>query len=429
MASVLGEAFIEISAPLTRLGRDLSRAQGMVDRSAGVMGSRFGRLGAAMSSIGTKMTLGVTLPIIGYMAVAVKAASDAEKASSALNAALRLQKAYTRDTSAELSKYAEETMKLTVFDDELVKSTMAFGMNLGISSDKIQEATTAAIGLSYRIGKDLPTAMMLMARAFKGRTEMFTRYGIVLDENMTKEQKLATVMKMGAESFPLATAHAATNEGQMLQLANAVGELNESIGEGLIPNLKSLVRSMKTLADFVEDMPRGWRAWGIGALAALGPVVLIIGQITQAMILLRTKALLAKLAVQGVGAAGGVGVAAGGMAGTASKLLVTTLQVTGALIIGGAIGKAAGEYGMKRAQEGKDPGWVPLAWPGWAIEHIGNAAIANMPRGPALPMPQGYVPGQIRTEESVRSGAITKDQGEKIIKELQDIKKKTGTWG
>jgi hypothetical protein len=124
---------------------------------------------------------------------------------------------------------------------------MAYATNLGVTRDRLKEATKAAIGLAAKYKLDLQTAFMLIGRASKGQTQMLTRYGIVLGDTLTEQEKFNEILRLGAEAFGLATAEANTLQGSAEQLKNAWGDLKEAIGEGL-----DIGDSFKSLADGIR---------------------------------------------------------------------------------------------------------------------------------------------------------------------------------
>jgi hypothetical protein len=400
----------------------------MVDKSAGAMSSRMGRVGAAMSSMGNKMMIGVTLPIIGFMGVALKAAGDAEKATQELNSALKRAGTYSSEASRSLAQYAESLMKVTIYDDEMIRSTMAQGINMGVTTGKIKEATKAAIGLADKYGMDLNTSMRMVALAGAGFTIMLKRKGIILDETMTKEEKFNELLRLGTEGFKTSTEKAKTAEGQMLQLRNAFGELAEKIGRKLLPILKKITPALIGVLDCIGKLSTSTILWGMGIAVLVPPLLRVIGLFAE----LRAAALLAGAAsaiAGGAGAAGGLASRVPGIAALlAGPSLAARAGVALPVVAGAALGVVSGMQGMKRAREDQGMGWNPLSYPGYGVEKWGNAVMerwGSTTPGRTLQEQGRAAKGEIRAEQE----AITKQQGDEIIKKLGDIARKTGTWG
>lgn len=133
----------------------------------------------------------------------------------------------------DLKNFTSELQSATIYGDDFLMDQMAIGINMGITSDKIKEATKAAIGLAERYRIDIKTAMQLVARAGNGQTSMLTRYGIVLDESLSKQDKFNAVLKLGADGFKIAEEKAATFGGRLKQQGETWGDLKEEIGRFL----------------------------------------------------------------------------------------------------------------------------------------------------------------------------------------------------
>jgi hypothetical protein len=133
---------------------------------------------------------------------------------------------------------------------------MAYAKNLGVTTNKLEEATTAAIGLAAKYRLDLKTAFMLVGRASKGQTQMLTRYGIVLDESLTAQEKFNAILKIGADNFYLAEAAAKETKGAIIQLKNEWGDLQEQIGEKYIRTAINAITVTKELIEITNELQK-----------------------------------------------------------------------------------------------------------------------------------------------------------------------------
>lgn len=199
---------------------------------SGLQGARAQLLSWKTAMVGG---IGVAAGAVGAFGVSsVRAFMAAEQATIALKAALNEAGGATAHTLPTLAKYASAIQRQTVLDDDAVKGAMAYGLNLGIATDKIDEAAKAAAGLAARFKIDLNTAMMLIGRASQGQTQMLTRYGIALDATATQEEKFNQLLRIGADSFGLAKAETESTSGKLAQMRNAWGDLKETIGELIV---------------------------------------------------------------------------------------------------------------------------------------------------------------------------------------------------
>lgn len=156
--------------------------------------------------------------------------------------------------TARFSRFASEMQKITKYGDEGTLAVMAQGMKLGIDPAQIENVTKSAMGLSQKLGIDLPTAMMLLARASHGHTETLARYGIKLDENLSKEEQFQQILKQGTDSFSLVTDAAKTASGQLAQAMNALSDSKEKIGGIALESLLPVANAVKDISTAFNNL-------------------------------------------------------------------------------------------------------------------------------------------------------------------------------
>jgi len=241
-------------------------------------------IGGWLSGVGTKMMMGVTAPILAAFAVSTALAMKQQQAEADLQAALAKTGDASADAMGRLKKYASELQKLTIYGDEETLAEMAFGKNLGITSDRLEDATKAAMGLSAKYKIDLHSAMMLVGRASQGQTQMLTRYGIILEATLSPQEKYNELLRIGADNFGLAEAAAKTGKGQLIQLKNSLGDMAESIGTMILPMVKDLARHLKSIAESFQKLgPVAKKAIMVLLLlaAAAGPILKLVGYVVS----------------------------------------------------------------------------------------------------------------------------------------------------
>lgn len=199
------------------------------DYSKGLKNSSKKMSGWKKATIAGVAAVGAAIVSLGV--ASVRAFGEQEKVEKQLASAIANTGDSVEDNLAKLKDYASAIQKTTTFGDEAVLSAMAYGKNLGIMTDQLDEAATAAVGLSAKLGIDLRTTMMLLGRASKGQTQMLTRYGLTLDAASSPQEKFNQLLKIGADNFTLAEAEAATNTGAIKQMSNSWGDMLEKIGE------------------------------------------------------------------------------------------------------------------------------------------------------------------------------------------------------
>ena len=268
----VGAGFKKITRGIKLMGAAAARAARLVRG----IGSAFKKVARRVSVAG--------LALIGVAALTVKAYMTQQDAEQQLAAALSVHGDAVDDLIPKYKAFASAIQEQTKYGDEALLSQMAYLRNLGVSTDKLEEATRAAVGLAATYKLDLKTAMMLVGRASQGQTQMLTRYGIALDDTMTKEQKFDALLKIGGANFALAEKDAKTLTGRLTQMKNAFGDTLEVIGEQIATGLK-LDKVFNKLKESFENLSRRLKAdkaiekWAEGAKVALESLSGLVGAI------------------------------------------------------------------------------------------------------------------------------------------------------
>lgn len=176
----------------------------------------------------------------------------------------------TEEAMQRYQDFASEIQKTTKFGDEGTLAAMSNGLRLGLDPKNIEEATRAAVGLTEKLKVDLNTAMTLVARAANGSTTMLSKYGMKLDETMSKEEKFNEVLRQGNAAFHLAEKAAETAAGQMGTMWNDVGDALEDVGKALAEYILPVVSIIKSAAVAFKGLSDTSKRLivGLGAAAA-----------------------------------------------------------------------------------------------------------------------------------------------------------------
>jgi hypothetical protein len=214
-----GAAFKLLNQSLKNLdqnGKRTESALGDLKKQAVSMAADFISFGAAVKLVTSSLA----------------AQAQSEASVNKLNLALANQGKFTSATSKALTEYASELQRTTTFEDDATVAAMSLLASFGMNEDQIKRTTAAAADFAAATGTDMETAVNLLGRAFAGNTQALGRYGIVVDENIPKGEKFEAVMKQLEQRFGgQAVAAAATYTGQMKQLSNAFGDVQESLGK------------------------------------------------------------------------------------------------------------------------------------------------------------------------------------------------------
>lgn len=305
---------------ITQLGIDDSKLQ----RGIGRVGASLRGLQGRMKSVSRASR---NFLLLGAAAVGglVKLAADQEKAERELTAALEKTGEATRTNIERLKEFASAIQTATVFGDEAILSLSALGLNMGITTDKIQAAVKASIGLAAAFKIQLQGAMILVAKAAAGDTATLSKYGIKLDATQSKQAQFNQLLKIGADNFQLATAGAGTLSFELVQLKNAIFDVGEDLGFSFLPSLTKLIIEMKGVVPVVAKWVKENQALIFGAAKAAGglaALAFLVSTVTVALIAFGLAAQGALLVLAGIAA-----VPLGALAAIAAALAAIALSL------------------------------------------------------------------------------------------------------
>ncbi|HML75427.1 MAG TPA: hypothetical protein PKB02_13140, partial [Anaerohalosphaeraceae bacterium] len=225
------------------------------DKISGVANRTINAVTGLSGAIGRLLAIGGASFSLVYL---TKEALTAEKAQRDLSAALDVVGANTRENMAILRDYASHLQSISRFGDDAILSQMAFAKNTGVATTELKAATEAAIELAVVYRMDLENAMQLVSRAYKGQTEMLSRYGIILDTTKTKEEQWIQLKDQLRSKFDLIKKDADSTEGALQQLKNAVGDTAEAIATAWLPSIAAAAKATKDWLISQQDYLAMW---------------------------------------------------------------------------------------------------------------------------------------------------------------------------
>lgn len=282
------------------LGAAESKLAGFADKTKAV--------GQNLMTVGAGLTAGVTLPIVAMGGLAVKAFAEAEQAQAQLDASLKSTGATAWTSAGQIDTLAQSMQDKLAIDGDLVKSGASVLLTftnvqnkVGEGNDIFNRATLTAADMSAKLGTDLPAANMLLGKALndpiKGmgalrkagvqlsaaqeeQVKKFVEVGDVTSAQKVLLKELETQFGGSAE------AAANTAQGGMEKLRLKFEDIQESIGERLVPILEKLGGWLERGMQWWDQL--GERGQTIvlvmaGVAAAIGPVVTVIGALVTAV--------------------------------------------------------------------------------------------------------------------------------------------------
>ncbi len=233
----LMEAFVVIKASLAPLKKGLSLAKAAVSKAMAAMQATINK----MVSISKKAFLGLA----AVMGLTSWAAIKQEKSEYMLAAALKATGEYTDEAFEKFKLFASSIQQVTVYGDEDTLMLMKLMKSLGVTSDKLEEATKMAIGMAAATDRDVKSMAMYIALAIQGETTMLRRYIPALKKCTDKTKELGIITKFAADGFKMARAEADITSGALKQMKNVLGDVAETIGKPFLDNIKKTAIKIK----------------------------------------------------------------------------------------------------------------------------------------------------------------------------------------
>lgn len=254
------------------LGRaaDFTRSLNDANRATASFGER-------IADAGKKMTVFATVPIVGFLGAATKAAIDDAAAQSKLAKTLENTVGASAKVVAQVEEQIGAFMKVSTFTDDELRPAYE---SLALATGNVEDSTKLmSIAMDIAAGKGIPleTATDAVAKAQAGQFTAVNRLipGLLdlSDKTLTAEGATA---KLAAMFGGQASAATDTVAGKAQNFKRDLGELTESIGTVLLPMVTKAVEFFAPLAERFTEMSSGSQT----AIVALLGFVAVIGPIT-----------------------------------------------------------------------------------------------------------------------------------------------------
>lgn len=192
--------------------------------------------------------------IVDFSAKSVKAYSEAQAAVSDLNMALVNHGIYSKEFSADLQKQASALQNVSRFSDEQIMGLQRLEVNYGLNSKRVMELTPKILDLAIAYkdtnghAMDLDAITKGISAAMNGNIGLLDRtLKLTIDQknaysNIHSEAgRYKFILDLLAKSNGAAAADSKTFEGQLVVMKNTFNDIQEKVGEQLIPTLQSLI--------------------------------------------------------------------------------------------------------------------------------------------------------------------------------------------
>ena len=246
------------------------------------------KFGTSMQRTGQNLSRNLTLPLLAFAAASVKAFDTQAKAETKLLTALKGRE----DIQKRLIAQAKELQTKTLFGDEETIAAQAMLATMGLEEDAIMRLIPLVQDMATAKGMDLVQAADLVAKSVGSSTNALSRYGITITGAVGSQERLNTATEALNRAFGgQAEAISKVGAGSLVQLKNQFGDLMEEIGEKLMPLILKFANKLKDIVEAFTNLDNDTKnvIVTMGILAgALGPLLLLVGQLTIAFAALFT---------------------------------------------------------------------------------------------------------------------------------------------
>lgn len=201
--------------------------------------------------------------------------AEAEAATVRLNTALG--NAGHSGAAEAYAQMATELQRVSTFSDEAITDAQTMFTTVGnVAPENMRKVLQATMDLAVGMGKDLPAATKLMAKAASSDGEALGKLKEILGDSVEKGASFEQVIDAINKKFTGESAAAVkTTAGQMENLKNQMSDVNEQVGQVFAENLQ-------TILGLFQSMPEGIQTFTIAAVGigtAIAPVLVSLSSL------------------------------------------------------------------------------------------------------------------------------------------------------
>ncbi|WP_461344462.1 hypothetical protein, partial [Brevundimonas sp. GN22] len=370
MARDLESLVLTMSADISKLSKQLDRAQGKFDSTANAIERRQRQLDKNLASLGREVgnfarpaQVAATVALGAITAMSYNAAKRAEAVSGAFEQTFRDMPAEAAKATATISEQFGR-LETDIKDNftQLRSVVSALGVDAQTSLGIVDQLQRRSLDMAAFKDVSDAEAFRAVISGITGETEPLKRFGVVLNETAVsaelarlgfkgKTKDASEAAKVIARANIILRQTAEMN-GQVAREADTLAEKEkrvraeftkaaEDFGQQFLPvAAKVLEWATKALTAF-NDLPSGMQAAGLAMLALVaagGPIMTVIKGL-QAII---KAAIAARAAMAVIGGTAGAGIAGGAAAGATAGALARTAPVAaGAIAVGAGVSSFA----------------------------------------------------------------------------------------
>lgn len=294
------------------------------DSSLAGVQARLNTFGQSAIRVGTMATMGLTLPLVGFAAIAIKAASDLEESMNKVNVVFG-------DSAAEIVAWSEGSAQSMGLSQRAALEYVGTLGNLMLASGLTQAETVELSTSLVQLAADLASfnnvpadqALIALRAALVGEYEPMRLFGVQLSEATVKAEAMALGLYNGEGAI--------SSQARMMAVYSLIMQQTTSAQGDFIRTSDSLANAQRTARAEFEDAAA---TLGQQLLPMATQAVQALTQLIQSFNQLSPEAQKSAIAIGGFAAAIGPLLAITGL--IASNLLVAGVAFTafGAVMAG-----------------------------------------------------------------------------------------------
>ena len=279
IGGAIGKAVVSLELDTAKYQTELKATEGQTVASTNAMGTSASKFG----SIANTALLGAAAGVVAFGAVSVKAFMESQQVMAQTEAVLKSTGGAANVTSDDVLNLATRLRDLSGVDDEAIQSSENLLLTfrevhneVGEGNDIFNQAEQAILDMSTALNKGaIPSADQLKSSTIQlgkalndpisGMTAL-KRVGVSFTE--AQVEQITTMQEsgdlMGAQKLILAEltkefggaakAAGGTFAGQMAILQSKIGDVEEALGEALMPAIEGLANSLLVLIPILEKL-------------------------------------------------------------------------------------------------------------------------------------------------------------------------------
>lgn len=251
------------------------------------------KLRSSMSTLSAAATsLQAAFAPLAVLFAGFKAIQGLSNIISESNEAYNTQEKAARGATQAQLDYTSQMQRVLGIGDQVSLGLMKQAANLGISQDKMDEVTLAAIGLSKATGAGLDESLKKVNQAIRGNASAFGEVLPGLQNLNTEQQRLAAISELANRGLEQQREQTQSLEGIQTRAKNSMGDLMESIGALLAPIRAVISYGWAVFAETMQSVLAPAVEMAKAAMAGL-PIVMdyvakgIVGAITVIEVVVR----------------------------------------------------------------------------------------------------------------------------------------------